>query len=93
MGHPIVWPIFEATKYYHCTVQAWQAPSGPQGCDIGTMYTVKCCHLGSSINTWIAGHVECVPGFELCTFSGYSSQRLISATGPFDTIAECYASG
>lgn len=89
MGDPVPgeWPGgLEDDKWYCVTVEAYQHPVSP-GC-VGVPHIVKCCKTGAMIKAFDA--YECINGIELCTFSGFSAQHVVSHDGPYDTADDCY---
>jgi len=88
MGRPIppLPPTLVDEAWYCVTVSAYQHPSLP-GCE-GEPHPVKCCKTGAMIKAF--HEYECINGIELCTFSGYSAQKVRGIDGPYNTAEECY---
>lgn len=93
MGTPVPdeFPVFVDEKWYHAEMHCYH-DAGPAD-DCTQTYVGKCsqCITGASINFWLDAGLECLAPFELILFSGFTAQRLICGSGPYDSQAECIA--
>ncbi|NVM23410.1 MAG: hypothetical protein HWN68_16705 [Desulfobacterales bacterium] len=93
MGEPTPddWPEILDDKWYCVTVDAFQDVGPFDDCRQDFSAQLTCCRQGVHINNWINNELECIGGFELCVFTGFSAQRLLDLKGPYDTQALCNA--
>lgn len=86
---PIEPPVYEPFSVYAAYVDPFQGGGPPFDCTMNPWPQFYCCVAGFAIIGWLVW--ECVAGFELCAFTGFSAQRLIYAHGPYSDIPHCIA--
>lgn len=93
MGEDVekTFPDPEPGKWYCCTMQAYFGGGPPFDCTQNFIGLTSCCKTGAQLQAWLDAGLECFAGAELCILTGFTTQRLKSAVGPFDTQAACLA--
>ena len=89
MGNPIPTepPEIDPVKWYCVHVLVYQDTSEKLGCEQDLADKMCCVRPGQSIMDFHLYECSEAP-YELCIFSGYSSQRIHETEGPFDTYQE-----
>jgi len=81
-------PPLEPDKWYCVNIDAYQGGGPPYNCSMNFVVNFNCVQDGEWIQDYIDMGGECVGGWELCAFTGYSAQKIGSWTGPYDTYED-----
>jgi hypothetical protein len=88
---PDDWPDLTPDAYFCVQVLCYSSLPPGTGCT-GDPEWMQGCVKGRVLIDWISRDMQC-SDIGILGFPGHMSQRIIDIDGPFDTLAECAASG
>lgn len=83
--------LLDPAKWYCVLQEHYDSGTPGSGC-VGQFATPNLCVFGATIIEWIAKDGQC-SGEGLVFVPFRNNQRIINIVGPFDTHAECVATG
>lgn len=88
---PVDDPTFEPDKWYCVHLDLFQGGGPPWDCTQNHVGDIHVCVDGEDIQDWLDGGWECNSAKELVPVTGFTAQKILDHTGPYDTQNECVA--
>jgi len=82
-------PVIDPELWYCVTVNIYQGGFEPPCNPSNFIVQTQCCELGAIIIMYNDFDLWCSWGWEICPFSGYSAQELVSIGDSFPTLIAC----